>query len=81
MGPVSSVFQNSKKNGCVLMILTKSGLLNDLFVFDPLSLSWTDLSSTTDGNPPTPRLLHGFEVFGEEFYAHGGLDQTGGFTC
>ncbi len=55
--------------------------MNDLYVYDPLTMTWTDLSSSTDGNPPTPRILHGFEVFDDAIYVQGGIDSTGDFLA
>ena len=37
-----------------------AGFLNDLHLFDPANLAWTDLSSNTQGPVPAARRSMGF---------------------
>jgi hypothetical protein len=44
----------------------------ELFVYDPVNASWTDLTSFSSGTPPLARSLHGFTSDGFMLYVHGG---------
>ncbi len=48
------------------------GNLNDLHVYDIAESSWTDLSSTAFGAPPSPRNAHGFAALGGRLFVMGG---------
>ena len=51
--------------------------LADLFLYDPATLAWTDLSALSSGDPPSPRAGHGFASAGGKLYVHGGIDGSG----
>ena len=51
--------------------------VNDLFVFGPSRMMWTDLSDATSGTPPSPRYNHGFKAAGGKLFVFGGKDGTG----
>ena len=51
-----------------------AGLLNDLYVLDPVAMAWTNLSDAASGTPPPARYLHGFASAGGKLYVHGGID-------
>ena len=46
--------------------------VNDLYAYDPTSMSWSNLSATASGAPPSPRDSHGFASAGGRLYVHGG---------
>ena len=50
-----------------------AGETQDLFVYDPLTLAWTDLSSQVSCTLPAARFYHGFTSTGDKLYIHGGL--------
>ena len=52
-------------------------LLNDLHVFDPVEMAWTDLSSSVAGTPPSARAFHGFASVAGMLYVHDGEDYNG----
>ena len=52
-------------------------LLQDLHVYDPAAMAWTDLSATASGTPPSARMYHGFTSAGGKLYVHGGYDGSG----
>jgi len=49
----------------------------DLHVFDPATMAWTDLSAATSGTPPSARGGHGFTSAGGKLYVHGGYINLG----
>ena len=49
-----------------------AGGLNDLHVYDPVAMAWTDLSIPLAGTPPSPRLAHGFATAADKLYVHAG---------
>ena len=51
--------------------------LNDLHVYDPAEMAWTDLSFPVSGTPPSPRQAHGFTSASGKLYVHGGLGTSG----
>jgi hypothetical protein len=53
------------------------GYLNDLYVYDPISLTWTDLVLPTTSAYPASRLWMGFAAVGEMLYVHGGYSANG----
>ena len=52
-------------------------LLQDLHVYDPAAMAWTDLSAAASGTPPSARAYHGFTSAGGKLYVHGGIDGSG----
>ena len=52
-------------------------LLQDLHVYDPATMAWTDLSAAASGTPPSARMYHGFTSAGGKLYVHGGYDGSG----
>ena len=49
------------------------GYLSDLHVYDPVTMSWRDLSTPVYGTPPAPRWRHGFTwTSSGGLYVHGG---------
>ena len=55
-----------------------SGLVRqDLHVFDPDTVSWTDLSAIARGAPPSARAGHGLASAGGKLYVHAGDDGAG----
>ena len=54
-----------------------TGDLQDLLVYDPAAMAWTDLSASASGTPPSSRQSHGFTSAGGGLYVHGGLGDTG----
>jgi hypothetical protein len=54
-----------------------TGILADLFVFDPSMLTWTELTGAVHGTPPSARVGHGFTSAGGRLYVHGGLAGNG----
>ncbi len=55
-----------------------SGFFNDLHVYDPANMTWTDLSAAVSGTPPSPRYGHGFAGAGGVLYSFGGLGVNNG---
>ena len=52
-----------------------AGLEGSLFLFDPVSMMWTDLrSANAPGNAPGPRHSHGFCAACGKLFIHGGID-------
>ncbi len=51
--------------------------MQDLYVFDPVSLLWTNLSDYSAGEPPSSRFMHGFAAVGHKLYVQGGLGAEG----
>ena len=51
-----------------------AGYLNDLQMYDPDTLRWTDLPTSS---PPYSRFSHGFKVVNGKAYVHGGYGETG----
>ena len=49
-----------------------AGDLNDLHMYYPANMSWTDLSTPASGVPPSPRWGHGFAALNGLFYAFAG---------
>jgi hypothetical protein len=60
-------------------------LYDDLYQYDPLSATMTNLTETgvITGTPPTPRMAHGFVAAGGELYVFGGtsLEGTANLIC
>ncbi len=46
---------------------------NDLYMFDPITMTWTRLSNTANSNPPRERAVHGFTQEGDKLYLYGGF--------
>ena len=51
--------------------------LDDLYVYDPVNMSWTDLSNRLAGNAPSARNSHGFTSMGGRLFVHAGWDGNG----
>ena len=45
---------------------------DDLYVFDPSSLTWTNATATASGPAPSGRSQHGFAASSGRLYVHGG---------
>ena len=43
-----------------------------MYVYDLVTMAWTDLSTPASGIPPSARVWHGFMAVGGRFYVHGG---------
>ena len=52
--------------------------LQDLHVYDPATMAWTNLSAAASGTPPSGRDGHGFTSAGGKLYVHGGRDAYSG---
>ena len=52
--------------------MTRAGDLDDLHVYDPAGMAWTNLSSPLSGQPPTSRDSHGFASAGGRLFVYGG---------
>ena len=50
-------------------------LLNDLFMFDPYEMTWTNLTNSVRGTPPSPRERHGFTSTNGTLFVFGGSGQ------
>ena len=57
------------------------GRLNDLHTYDPVSRLWRDLTSTTKGTNPSPRMNHGFDTVLGKIYVYGGANSNGAYFC
>ena len=57
--------------------MTWSGYLKDLHVYDPVAMTWENLTIVVNGTPPSPRGKHGFASAGGKLYVHGGQDGKG----
>ncbi len=51
--------------------------MQDLHVFDPTILAWTDLTAAARGAPPAARYCHGFSADGGRLYVFGGMELNG----
>ena len=47
-------------------------VFQDLYVYDPATKAWTDLSTPVSGTPPIARCYHGFTSLGGSLYVYGG---------
>jgi hypothetical protein len=54
-----------------------AGNLDDLYAFDPATMTWTNLSAADDAGRPSARFGHGFTSAGGLLYVHGGYGITG----
>ena len=52
-------------------------VFDDLYMFDPVAMPWTNLSSNVSGIAPSPRYGHGFKAAGAQLYVHGGFGEAG----
>jgi len=57
--------------------LSSSGLLSDTYRFDPLNLSWSNLSLNIKNAGPEPRKGLGFTAIGQNLYLFGGWSSRG----
>ncbi len=53
------------------------GSLQDLHVYDPATMAWTDLSAIASGTRPPARWGHGFTSAGGKLYVHRGMSVAG----
>jgi hypothetical protein len=51
--------------------------LGDIHVFDPSTLTWTELTHKATGKAPPPRCEHGFRPVGNKLYVHAGENSSG----
>jgi hypothetical protein len=51
---------------------------NDLHVYDPETMTWTDLSVPAFGTPPSARISLGYTSAGGKLYVHGGFTFSAG---
>ena len=68
-----SKFPNSARSICLSLAV----LHNDLYAFDPVTLTWIDLSSPTPGFVPAARYLLGFVALDAMLYAFAGDSNSG----
>jgi len=54
-----------------------SDFLNDILMFDPVTLEWIDLTQEVAGALPLPRAYHGFAALGEYLFAFAGWSASG----
>jgi hypothetical protein len=54
-----------------------TGRLSDLYVYDPATMVWTDISDAADGTVPAARSQHCFTAAGGRLYVHGGNGGNG----
>jgi hypothetical protein len=52
-----------------------------MFVFDPVELTWSDMSSKISGVAPSPRFGHGFAAAGVKLFVHGGYNPFGNYSA
>ena len=48
--------------------------LNDMFSFDVVSSSWTNITASLSLSAPSPRKFHGFAALSNVLYLFGGFD-------
>ncbi len=58
--------------------MPSAGLLDDLYSFDPATMTWTLLSAKNDTRRPSARYNHGFTSAGGLLYVHGGSSYNKG---
>ncbi len=51
---------------------------NDFHVYNPVTMTWFDLSGHVLGIPPTARFMHGFTSAEGKLYVHGGGSAVSG---
>ena len=56
-------------------------LLGDLHSFDPITMTWHELSTGVSGLPPAARFEHGFASAAGKLYVHGGITDLGARPC
>ena len=56
---------------------TLSEMLQDLFIFEPDKVTWTQMTEVMIGNPPSPREWHGFTAAAGLLYVFGGFGGPG----
>jgi hypothetical protein len=54
-----------------------AGLVNDLHVYNQISMTWFELSFHDLGTAPSARKEHGFTSSMGKLYVHGGKDKSG----
>ena len=53
--------------------------MNDVYMFNSITMAWTDISSSVNGIPPSRRYGHGFSRWISTFVVFGGKGSTGPF--
>jgi hypothetical protein len=53
-----------------------AGMLNDLYAFDPVKLTWVDISATAVGTAPERRSAPGLAAVGQRLYIHAGFSES-----
>ena len=56
----------------VVQLCRITGPINDIHVFEVDNATWTDLTHTIVGTPPSKRFTHGFAAVGGQLYVFGG---------
>ena len=64
-----------RKSSAVMLDIT--GDSNDLWMFEPTAMAWTNLTAFFQGTPPSERDSHGFTSAAGKLYVHGGSDFAG----
>ena len=72
-----SKFLSKCPNSARSICLSLAVLHNDLYAFDPVTLTWIDLSSPTPGFVPAARYLLGFVALDAMLYAFAGDSNSG----
>ena len=62
-------------DGPALTLQSSSGLLNDLWEFDTITMVWSDLARVMFGDSVTPRAWFGFAAEAGNLYVFGGLGE------
>jgi hypothetical protein len=61
----------------VLIDFTIAANMNDLFTFDPETMTWSDITKAFRGQAPSQRVSHGFSSNVGKLYLFGGFDGLG----
>jgi hypothetical protein len=59
-------------------LLPSTGYLDDMYSFDPATVTWTLLSTVDDAYRPSARDGHGLTSAGGRLYLHGGSGDGAG---
>jgi hypothetical protein len=60
-----------------LAVPASAGRLDDLYSFDPATMTWTLLTPADGSDPPSARDGHGLTSAEGRLYVHGGVGNTG----
>jgi hypothetical protein len=73
-----AVFFYKRSNTRTKQVVLWAGPNNELQAYDPVSMTWFDLSNlAVAGIPPSARYGHGFTCAEGKLYVHGGFDGNG----